>query len=450
MPVWDVKPHQVELAFLLRLSAADDITPVLKMGMTQDWFTDPAMAHAFVKQMEHVAVHGRPASRGFYSAMALMGEHSTPVPTDDLATTVEAVRRSTAIHLADKAVQRAQSELGNPDVPEIEAYDRLVGALDDARLVRLMRGTQAPEGLDDAKGIVLAALHEGPKNRIPTPWQAFNETLGGGLAGGDFVVIAGPQKSGKSDVLIELGVHAAKDLGRKVLLISNEMSKEDIQRRVVARWAEVDYRIVRNVNRPPVQTAEMDHKIKAALAGPRVGDVWCLHLSSFGAAAVAEALASVRILEPDLLLWDSNHLSAASTKWEDIYDTAHKTRALALTETIPVAVTVQYREDKGAITHKAYHDDCTASFHIVREAGDPATIKAKTMDVREGEEASWAMRHRRGLPMLYQVWSGVMPTTKKAASGAVTHAMTASQETVPYVTPGPQGGWKPHNPNEGT
>ena len=78
-----------------------------------------------------------------------------------------------------------------------------------------------------------------PTSYIATPWDEFNERLGG-LAGGRVYVFGGRPGAGKSMAAINIAAEAAIHGGHKVLVVSKEMPTVDVTGRILARGAEVN------------------------------------------------------------------------------------------------------------------------------------------------------------------------------------------------------------------
>ncbi|WP_367582333.1 replicative DNA helicase [Tsukamurella tyrosinosolvens] len=76
---------------------------------------------------------------------------------------------------------------------------------------------------------------------IPTSWPSINEMLpGGGLSAGQVVIFAGRPGAGKSATLGQFSYDAAVQ-GKRVLLVSMEMSYAQVWNRVVSCGADVSY-----------------------------------------------------------------------------------------------------------------------------------------------------------------------------------------------------------------
>ncbi|MBS4102425.1 replicative DNA helicase [Tsukamurella paurometabola] len=121
-----------------------------------------------------------------------------------------------------------------------EALDALHSGLQD-----LDQGTGGIEAVtwdDGQKSFWQRQDNPEALNVTPTPWPSLNEMLpAGGLSPGQLFIFGARPGVGKSLALGQTALHAAM-LGKKVLLVSMEMSEEEIQDRMVSCGAEVNFK----------------------------------------------------------------------------------------------------------------------------------------------------------------------------------------------------------------
>lgn len=393
------EPADVESAFLNKLAASPDASALGATGLTPEAFTDPQCRRAFEIQLGHIARHGRPATSDIHRAHALA---IRPVfrTEDDLATLAEHVRQSTAHHRLAKAAAQFLRTADTQAMPLIEAWSRLVADVSSPDVSSLLTD-QAEGGSLEARGHeTLAAMRRfrdaGGVTGIHTPWPAL-DAITGGLSPEDYLVILGFHKAGKSDMLIEIAVHAALRDGASVLVISNEMSFADVRNRMVCRVAGVDYARFRTGGMP-----DDERRMEAALAALRHhGDVHIHHITATGQAALAQARTLIDRRRPDVVCWDGHQLSAASNEWKDVYDLSRRTRALWMETKVAGVVTAQLNPDRTRASFKTYHNDCTCSV-VAERCG--AWMHCETPEVREGRPARWSMKVVRGMPLVQREW----------------------------------------------
>jgi replicative DNA helicase len=81
----------------------------------------------------------------------------------------------------------------------------------------------------------------GPRGEVvPTPWEALNDLLGGGLRPGTLCVVGGRPGDGKSVVGTEVARFAAEN-GFPALVVSLEMGADELTGRLLASGARVEY-----------------------------------------------------------------------------------------------------------------------------------------------------------------------------------------------------------------
>ncbi len=78
----------------------------------------------------------------------------------------------------------------------------------------------------------------GSRPGIPSPWWELDQILGG-LFAGRVYVIGGRPGQGKSTAALNIGMHAAAESGKQVLVISKEMPSVDVTGRLLAAGAQV-------------------------------------------------------------------------------------------------------------------------------------------------------------------------------------------------------------------
>jgi len=87
-------------------------------------------------------------------------------------------------------------------------------------------------------------IHENPelanKNRISTNFRDLDDKLNGGFNASDLVIVAARPSMGKTALSLAIAQHAAIQKGKKIGIISLEMSKEQIVERMLCSRLEVD------------------------------------------------------------------------------------------------------------------------------------------------------------------------------------------------------------------
>lgn len=118
-------------------------------------------------------------------------------------------------------------------------YDKIYYEMKDA----LAAGIEIDYGYDYAAEVD-RRYEEDARNPIETPWPVVNDLMDGGLAAGELGIIVCPPKTGKSWLLVSLASHAAT-LGKNVLHITLELSKEYVGQRFDANLTGIDSKKLR-------------------------------------------------------------------------------------------------------------------------------------------------------------------------------------------------------------
>jgi len=113
----------------------------------------------------------------------------------------------------------------------------------------------------DLIGPLMETLEAGPSTvpGITTPWAEFNRLVPG-FRPGEVTVIGGRPGMGKSVVLLNAAAHAAIRLGRQVLAVTLEMSREEYMERLLAAEAGVE---LTHIRRREISDYDWDRIAKA-------------------------------------------------------------------------------------------------------------------------------------------------------------------------------------------
>ena len=205
------------------------------------------------------------------------------------------IRRYAAV-VRDKAVKR-QLLLLAADVPKM-----IVGA-DEARIVvdRVQSKLEAlarervksePVKASDDLGNYfdqLQAEAEGKVKAIPTGFRDLDDKLGGGMRGGELVIVAGRPAMGKTAFALNICNNVARDYS--ALVLSMEMPKAQLHQRNIAMLGKVQLRRLRV---PELMTNEDWNSLTAATA--KISDL-NLYLDDQPALTLLEVRSKARIIK---------------------------------------------------------------------------------------------------------------------------------------------------------
>ena len=132
-----------------------------------------------------------------------------------------------------KNQQLKKALLSSVDLLKAGDYDSIRGMIDNA----LKAGQDKALGHEYNKDVE-SRYRENHRLVIPTPWPILNESLQGGLGGGDFGLIFGNPGGGKSWALVALGGTAVK-LGYNVVHYTLELGEDYVGRRYDAFFTNI-------------------------------------------------------------------------------------------------------------------------------------------------------------------------------------------------------------------
>jgi replicative DNA helicase len=99
-------------------------------------------------------------------------------------------------------------------------------------------GTDVTSAADAAESFLDDLLdRDRPRDYLPTPYRDFRDAVP--IEGGDVVIVAGATGMGKSVAMLDFTRHAAIECGKRTLLVSIEMSKDQLMQRMFAAEAKV-------------------------------------------------------------------------------------------------------------------------------------------------------------------------------------------------------------------
>jgi replicative DNA helicase len=147
-------------------------------------------------------------------------------------------RRET-IRIATDAISRAYAAT-EPAVDVAREAAHALARLAEAAGVEMPRPPATVHRVSTIVDEVVAALEAGTMPALlELPYPGLNHFLGGGLGGGELVLLGAWPGVGKSAIATEIGRHAARH-GRSVLIMSKEMKRHALARRLIAQEAQID------------------------------------------------------------------------------------------------------------------------------------------------------------------------------------------------------------------
>jgi replicative DNA helicase len=150
-----------------------------------------------------------------------------------------------------KNQQLKKALLNSVDLLKAGDYDSIRGMIDNA----LKAGQDKTIGHEYNKDVE-SRYRENHRLTVPTPWPILNESLQGGLGGGDFGLIFGNPGGGKSWALVALGGFAVK-MGYNVVHYTLELGEDYVGRRYDAFFTNISVSKITE-HKDAVQTVTYD------------------------------------------------------------------------------------------------------------------------------------------------------------------------------------------------
>jgi len=300
-------PERGLITTIIDNEAADEVTAYVK---TQ-WFFDPECRQAWNIIAAHYQDHRETISRALLREQlpGFTFEHWSDSHEAMLKTVQERYIRNRAIDIAEEAAIELE---GDPRA----ALSELV-----ADLTRLQASIVRDAGADIAATVHDAKdrYHYRKDNKgslgLPWPWPPLQRTTNG-AHNGSYNLIYARAKQMKSWVAMVILKHWIYHHHRRVIAVSREMGKDQIQDRWLCLWAGVDYNRFRSGDLEPTEEEMMSD---AADAIEEVGSFYVESIEGYGAAAAAEldALCEQYELEEGDVVWvDGAYFFAEDSNWQ--------------------------------------------------------------------------------------------------------------------------------------
>ncbi len=257
--------------------------------------------------------------------------------------------------LADSVNQES-----NRDVIQMhELGDRVLERLREARLVNGMTG-------------------------VPTGWETLDRATNG-LQNGDVILVLARLKMGKSRVM-DIMADAAYDAGLPPMLVSMEMTGEQMGARVFARRAHIN---MTDVLRGTVSTfAEglLIEKVNEARQGTPY-----FFVEGQLRKDVRELGALIHAYKPAALYIDAGYLlrlqgAERKAKWERMTDIVEIIKAVAAQQGIPVVVSFQFNRSVNRKNTKSMDTESLDKIQLSDAIGQIATTGVALMEDDEGQD----------------------------------------------------------------
>jgi replicative DNA helicase len=228
----------VERDLLSKVLREQAMAQLAEARITDRFFADAEHLRVLEWMREHWKTYGTsPSVKALQANYPTWKLSETPEPLDYY---VDRVRKAYRYDILGRAVSEAAEYLEEAD--EVTAQKVLAEALSDVdTTVSVLRDHNLtdPEAFDRLFDYYdTLTRNPGSVRGYPTGWPTIDlATMG--LSGGQLVTIVGPPKGGKSTIALSLAEHIQRHSEVDVLLISFEMSYDEM----VARWTGIRARL---------------------------------------------------------------------------------------------------------------------------------------------------------------------------------------------------------------
>jgi hypothetical protein len=254
----------------------------------------------FLTRLEPRWLNHEPAKRAWKEARSWYENHRESIPREILRERVPQFKFRAGPGSVGGMLGDLQSRYIRLKMEEI--YEDEVTCLEDpiealastvSRLGVLQAGIQRETGSDCSETIdeAVERYEDREQNKgalgLPWPWAPLQRVTNGAQSG-QYILIYARAKNQKTFILLVILVHWVKVCKRKVLLVTREMTKHQIQDRFLCIWAGVSYKEFRSGDLTP----EEKRKVReAAKEIKRTGKFIVETVETYGAEAATEVLA---------------------------------------------------------------------------------------------------------------------------------------------------------------
>lgn len=294
----------------------------------------------------------------------------------------------------------ANSQANNTPYKSLELLDELLQHLSEA--ARRSKDVSLTESIDERIANYIAVRDRHGLVGIPCYWSTLTE-ITGGMAPGQFWLIAARLGVGKSFVELILGYYAHK-LGYKVLIFSREMSYREIFERIDAIYAGVPFYDLRKGQLSSYLEEKYFNKLNELRKS--TSELWVISDDDSGGISGIDA--KIAHYHPDIVFIDGLYLvkddSGGRGRVEQLANVSRSTKILARKYNIPIVASSQLNREatnektKGDnVSHIAWGDALGQDADVVIELFQnkamrdikPQRLSAFLTKFRQGGGAQW-------------------------------------------------------------
>lgn len=369
------------------------IEPVIEARITDEFFSDDEHREVWLFVKEHWTKYSEvPEHRTLRSNFPSWKVVESAEP---LAFYIDEMREHRRMDIAQDGYLRATEALQNDDVAEAIAVMGQAALDANTQLPTLANVPLLDSVEERVKRYDEYAKNKGALRGWPTGFDAINRATRG-VQPEQYIVILGAQKAGKSTILMYMGI-VMSERGARVLMVSFEMSAEEMGARHDSLRAEISY------NR--LMDGRMTKDDRAALLATQDADgddvVLCTDISA--TTTVSGIRAQIQKERPDVVLIDGAYLmqderGEAAGSPQAMTNISRDLKRLAQSTKIPIIISTQALESKmtkrSGITafsagySSAWGQDCDVMLGIQRSEDDPKMSELRVLLSRSGPLAT--------------------------------------------------------------
>ncbi|MHA2068989.1 MAG: DnaB-like helicase C-terminal domain-containing protein [Candidatus Thorarchaeota archaeon] len=282
------------------------------------------------------------ARRAWTTAKAYHEDHRESIPKEVLRETVPSFRFRASTSSVDGVLESLQERYLRTQIEtiyedEVAVMENPVASLASliSRSTTLQASIQRDTGSDISETIDESwERYEHRKaNRgalgLAWPWAPLQRETNGAQSGSYNLIYARPKQQ-KTFVLLKCVKHWVKHFRRKVLIVTREMTKDQIQDRLLCLWAKVEYRLFRCGDLTVVEEAKIAvarEEIK------QIGRIIVETVETYGAEAASEVSAladQYGLEEDDVVAVDGIDWFALDERWESLRSFSKGLKKLAV------------------------------------------------------------------------------------------------------------------------
>jgi len=267
-------------------------------------------------------------------------------PTVSIEQAKNLIRARFGFDLVNENFKKINESFQSSTEKDIDRYLKdMISVVFDAEK-KATAGVSSYYNLFDMKNYSQEVLTSGKPSQksIDTPFPSLTERMGG-MKPGDLITLAARAGIGKTFMLLQFMIHAANQ-GKKCLLITTEMSLDQIKNRFISLYGEI------KVGKPPKNQLSLEdfsrfmEKVKEAREGSEIGVI-----DSGFSMTVEDIEIDILKNKPDFLCIDGFYILRTKNthrdKFNRIAEIMDTIKGYALKYNIPILVTSQLNRGTG-------------------------------------------------------------------------------------------------------